>query len=85
MATGITLNGKRKRLFHDSGLRIGVQEIARYRWTESELESLAALLADIVSSDKPVDSLRPRALALARHNTFADDMQLLDSPDTNQN
>ena len=71
---GITLNKKRKPLFHDTGLRLGVQEIARYRWSSNDLEHLAAILADLVVGDVPVDDLRARVGELAHLNTFAPGM-----------
>jgi glycine/serine hydroxymethyltransferase len=75
-AVGITLNPKRKPLFRDSGLRLGVQEIARYQWSASDLERLADVLAMVVTEDVSVESLRPEVHALARNNVFADDMHL---------
>jgi glycine/serine hydroxymethyltransferase len=74
-AAGITLNAKRKPLFQDTGLRIGVQEIARYRWTPLDLERLASVLAEAVHGDVPVGTLRAEVRELARRNVFADDMQ----------
>jgi glycine/serine hydroxymethyltransferase len=75
-ATGITLNAKRKPLFRDTGLRLGVQEIARYRWSASDVERLATVLAGVVAGDAAVDALRSDVRALAQLNVFADDMHL---------
>lgn len=75
-AAGITLNAKRKPLFHDTGLRLGVQEIARYRWSASDVERLAEILARVVSGEAAVDALRGDVRALAQLNVFADDMHL---------
>jgi glycine hydroxymethyltransferase len=75
-AVGITLNQKRKPLFRDSGLRLGVQEIARYRWSAADLEVLATLLAAVISGDGTVEALRAQVRALAERNVFADEMQL---------
>jgi glycine hydroxymethyltransferase len=80
LAAGVTLNAKRKPLFQDSGLRIGVQEIARYRWSDAELERLASVLATIVGGNAGVDRLRAEVRDLARCNVFADDMQLQRTP-----
>lgn len=44
MEYGITLNKKNKPLFDGYGIRIGVQEIARYSWNEKELELLSNIL-----------------------------------------
>jgi glycine hydroxymethyltransferase len=75
-AAGITLNAKRKPLFRETGLRIGVQEIARYRWSEADLGRLASVLASVVRGDVPIDTLRQDVRELARQNVFADDMQV---------
>lgn len=76
-AAGITLNAKRKPLFQDTGLRVGVQEIARYRWSEGDLERLASVLAEAIHGTAPAAWLRDEVRVLARHNVFADDMQLV--------
>ena len=78
-AAGITLNAKRKPLFRDSGLRLGVQEIARYRWSASDIERLATVLAEVVAGYAGLDTLRSEVLALAQLNVFADDTHLLAS------
>ena len=79
-AAGVTLNTKRKPLFRDTGLRLGVQEIARYRWEESDVERLASVLAEIVFGETAVDALRAEVRALAERNVFAADMQLPTAP-----
>ena len=76
-AVGITLNAKRKPLFRDSGLRLGVQEIARYRWSAGDIERLASLVAELVAGVTGLAELRSEVHALAQLNTFADDMHLL--------
>lgn len=75
-AAGVTLNTKRKPLFRDTGLRLGVQEIARYAWEATDIERLAAVLARIVAGETAVDALRAEVRALAERNVFAADMQL---------
>jgi glycine hydroxymethyltransferase len=67
---GITLNMKHRRLFQYSGIRLGVQEIARYRWTESDVAALAPLLAGLLCGDDEVAELRERVLEMARLNSF---------------
>ena len=57
-AAGITLNKKRKPLFREAGLRLGVQEIARYRWTEADAKRLAAILSHIVIRDEIAPKLQ---------------------------
>jgi glycine/serine hydroxymethyltransferase len=70
LAAGITLNAKRKRLFHHTGLRLGVQELARYRWTESDIERLGRLLNSLVRGDASVDRLRIQVREFAELNEF---------------
>ncbi|MFI3326440.1 MAG: amino acid hydroxymethyltransferase [Clostridia bacterium] len=48
----ITLNKKNKKLFNNTGIRIGVQQIARYNWGEDELSELARLLFLLLNSDE---------------------------------
>jgi glycine hydroxymethyltransferase len=74
---GITLNKKCKPLFRDAGLRLGVQEIARYRWSDSDVARLAGILAQVVTGTGVVGELRTEVRALAQLNVFADDMCLL--------
>jgi glycine hydroxymethyltransferase len=76
VGAGITLNAKRKPLFHDTGFRLGVQEIARYRWSHTDLERLAAILTSVVDGSEPVDRLRGDVRELSQCNVFADDMLL---------
>jgi glycine hydroxymethyltransferase len=75
-AVGITMNQKRKPLFRDSGLRFGVQEIARYRWSPSDVERLASVLAALIAGEASLDGLRREVVALAKHNVFAEEMQV---------
>jgi glycine hydroxymethyltransferase len=67
---GVTLNVKRKPLFRDTGLRLGVQEIARYQWQQSDVESLAVLLRKLLVEDTPIPQLRTQVAELARLNVF---------------
>lgn len=42
---GITLNTKKKPLFHGGyGIRLGLQEISRYKWNDNALEIIAEIL-----------------------------------------
>lgn len=76
LGAGITLNIKRKPLFHDTGLRLGVQEIARYDWTRDDVASLGGVLADVVTGASAAETLRVRVRGLAELNRFASDMCL---------
>jgi len=71
---GITLNTKRKPLFQDTGLRLGVQEIARYCWAPRDVERLANILARLVRNETSVDVLRGQVRELAQLNVFAPEM-----------
>jgi glycine hydroxymethyltransferase len=73
---GITLNEKYRRLFRDTGIRLGVQEIARYGWGEQDVEDLAGVLARLLKDEEPVDSLRSRVRAMAVLNAFAPEMTM---------
>ena len=46
----ISLNQKHKKLFHNDGIRLGTQQIARYNWQEQDIEDLAKLLFLIKSN-----------------------------------
>lgn len=67
---GVTLNAKRKPLFRDTGLRLGVQEIARYRWDQGDVERLAAVLCQLVDDNASIDGIRKQVRELAQLNTF---------------
>lgn len=71
---GITLNLKRRQLFGGTGLRLGVQEIARYRWAEPDLDRLAAVIASLVRGDTSVEALRSEVCELATLNEFAPEL-----------
>lgn len=47
---GISLNSRYKKLYHDSGIRIGVQQITRHGWGEDELKILAKIF-DYIRQD----------------------------------
>lgn len=44
---GVTLNTKEKKLFDNTGIRLGTQEIARYGWREDALEILGEILHEL--------------------------------------
>ncbi len=71
---GITLNMKRKPLFRDTGLRLGVQEIARYRWTKADVTRLGGLLSHLAAGDRRASELRGEVRELAKLNVFAEEM-----------
>lgn len=44
---GVTLNTKEKKLFDNTGIRLGTQEIARYGWKEDALELVGVILHEL--------------------------------------
>jgi glycine hydroxymethyltransferase len=76
LEAGITLNDKYRRLFRDTGIRLGVQEIARYCWDQGNVEDLAGLLARLVRGEEPVEELRNQVEEMARLNVFAPGMTI---------
>lgn len=76
LEAGITLNDKYRRLFRDTGIRLGVQEIARYCWKEGDVEELAKLLARLIRDEEPVDRLRDQVEEMASLNVFAPGMSI---------
>ena len=44
---GVTLNTKEKKLFGNTGIRLGTQEIARYGWKEDALELIGEILHEL--------------------------------------
>lgn len=71
---GITLNLKRKPLFRDTGLRLGVQEIARYQWQREDVERLAVVLRKLLVEDTPISAVRTQVKELARLNSFLSEL-----------
>ena len=45
---GVTLNKKQKPLFKNNGIRLGVQEIARYGWNNDSLDSISLILKELI-------------------------------------
>jgi glycine hydroxymethyltransferase len=76
LRAGITLNAKRKPLFQDSGLRLGVQELARYQWNRNDIERLGTVLRNVIDQRTPIQGVRRQVRELAELNTFAPEMCL---------
>lgn len=51
---GVTMNGKEKRLFGGSGIRLGLQEVSRYGWAKEEMHELVLLLKEL-AKEFPAD------------------------------
>ncbi len=59
MAEHITLNTKKKPLFHGGfGIRLGLQEIARYDWDDNALTTIAQILTCIRDASYPTETVR---------------------------
>lgn len=74
LQVGVTTNLKRRPLFRDTGLRFGVQEIARYRWGDDDVRKLGSLLAALVRHERPVERLRAQVREMAALNVFAEEI-----------
>lgn len=49
---GVTLNTKKKPLFHGGfGIRLGLQEISRYKWDDKALSTIADILSEISKTE----------------------------------
>ena len=66
---GITLNQKKKKLFHNYGIRLGTQEIARYGWPIESMSHVADIIYEIsqervddVKVSELLDNLPPKKL-----------------------
>lgn len=53
----ITLNQKHKQLFHNDGIRLGAQQIARFDWHEQDIETLAKLLF-LIKNNGSVENIK---------------------------
>lgn len=77
---GVTINKKDKRLFRGTGFRIGVQEIARYRWEIDDLKRLAVLIGNIVRNSGSESDLRSTVVSLAGRNKMRPDLTIASAP-----
>jgi len=82
---GVTLNKKEKKLFKGSGIRIGVQELARYTWELNDLPKVAELIYEVVWGTGKEKTLRQHVTKMAKKNEFhpnlllSSDITLIDS------
>jgi CTP:phosphocholine cytidylyltransferase-like protein/glycine/serine hydroxymethyltransferase len=73
----VTLNKKHKTLFHDYGIRLGTQEIARYNWDDSALDTVAAIVEKLLNPNVYVEEVRKMVDTLPEkkvHFTFPDEV-----------
>lgn len=61
----ISLNQKHKQLFHNDGIRLGTQQIARFDWQEEDIVTLAKLLFMVKNNNslEDVNNLRKKLIA----------------------
>lgn len=74
---GVTLNTKEKKLFCNTGIRLGTQEIARYGWKEDALEILGEILGELraaIPSASYIDYLKQKLPPKKVMYTFSDDV-----------
>lgn len=73
---GISLNGRYKRLYRDSGIRIGVQQITRHGWEENEFEQLADVFYQLTQDTYNYDEVEKKLNILRSkkdvHYTFSE-------------
>lgn len=73
----VTLNKKEKAIVRNSGIRLGVQEIARYDWPVDTSEIIAQIIAQLGKSDmdgEVVDALRKTLPPKRLSFTFPDEL-----------
>lgn len=74
---GVTLNTKEKKLFSNTGIRLGTQEIARYGWKEDALEILGEILCEIraaIPNASYIDHIKQKLPPKKVMYTFPDDV-----------
>jgi glycine/serine hydroxymethyltransferase len=85
IASGVTLNTKKKKLFHGGyGVRLGTQEIARYKWDDLALKRIAEIIY-LLSADTPdleeiffiKNKMPPKVINYTFSNEIINDLHLL--------
>jgi len=72
----VTLNKKHKDLFNGYGIRLGTQEIARYNWTDQDLDRIAEILYNLAKStpdEARITTLKQQLSKKQIHYTFSDE------------
>lgn len=64
---GVSLNLRNKPLYHMCGIRIGTQQVSRYKWKEDKMQSIAQILADIYNDTSNPDDIHDRINSLSRN------------------
>ena len=63
---GITLNARYKKLYRDSGIRIGTQEVTRYGWGTHEMKKISEILTLIANSSESDALIKNKIATLSR-------------------
>lgn len=63
---GITLNARYKKLYRDSGIRIGTQEVTRYGWGTHEMKKIGEILTLIANSSESDALIKNKIATLSR-------------------
>lgn len=75
--SGVTLNTKEKELFHGCGIRLGTQEISRYKWGIEDLRIIASIFRELASTDfeiQTVQQLKAKLSDKKIYYTFSEDV-----------
>lgn len=54
----VTLNDKQKNLYEGYGIRLGTQEIARYKWGKSEIKGIALIMNELRKENPDVNIIK---------------------------
>lgn len=63
---GITLNARFKRIYNNSGIRIGTQEVTRYGWGAPEMRKISEILALIKNCKEPNSKIEREIATLSK-------------------
>lgn len=64
----VTLNKKHKKLFEGYGIRLGVQEIARYDWNDDALDTVAEIFDHLAKKDLDIQKVEQMKATLPPKN-----------------
>lgn len=73
----VTLNKKHKGLFYGYGIRLGTQEIARYDWNDSALDTVAEIILQLSNKNINIEHVKKLILTLPPkklHYAFGDEV-----------
>lgn len=67
---GVTLNLRQRRIYKTCGIRIGTQQISRYGWNDSEMESIARILEMIRDNSQDENLICDKIMELSLKKTL---------------